>query len=154
VAQVPDQRAGDAPRVEADVVIELAILDGDEGGRHVFGQGVQVDRRRVLAAAHGQQGAGAVQIVDRGLALDVVQLGRVGQVAGEHREEGDDEDQTPDAEHDRPVQQRLKRRALRLRRLVPAEGAVGHVVLIPKGADVPRSRRNPFSRSSQNARQD
>jgi hypothetical protein len=127
MADVPDQRAGDAPGVEADVVVELAVLDRHEGGRHIFGQGVQVDGRRVLAAAHGQQGAGPVQIVDRGLALDVVQLGRVGQVAGEHREEGDDEDQAPDAEHDRPVEQRLQRRALRFRRLVSAEGAVGHV---------------------------
>ncbi len=96
-AHVGDHGAGHADRVEAGVVVEAAVLDGDEGGRHVVRQGVEVDRRRVLGAAHGDQGAGAVQIGDRGLALDVVELGGVGQAAREHREEGDQEDHAPDA---------------------------------------------------------
>ena len=109
-------RAGRAPgrgamphRVEAEVVVEAPVLDGDEGGRHVGRQVVDIDRRRVLAAAHGDHRAGAVEIGDRGLALDVVELRGVRQVGGEDRHEADDEDRRPDAQDQRPVEQRAER---------------------------------------------
>jgi len=49
-----------ADGVEAGVVIEAPVLDGDEGGRHIVGQRVQIGRRRHLGAARRDQGAVAV----------------------------------------------------------------------------------------------
>ncbi|MNQ68085.1 hypothetical protein D3C85_826290 [compost metagenome] len=94
-----------ADGIETGMVIEAPVLDGDEGGGDIVGQGVQIDRRRHLGAAHRDQGAGAVQIGDRGLALDVVQGRGVGQVAREDGEEDDREDQAPDGQDRAPVEE-------------------------------------------------
>ena len=66
---------------------------------------------RLLGAAHRDQGAVAVQIGDRGLAIDIVQGRGVGQVAGEDREEDHQEDQAPDRQNRAPVHDALPRRA-------------------------------------------
>jgi hypothetical protein len=39
---VVDQRLAHPQRIEAEVPVELLVLDGDEGCGHVGGQGVQV----------------------------------------------------------------------------------------------------------------
>ena len=57
MGEVIGLRADHPPRIEAEVVVELPVLDGDEGGGHVSRQLVDVHRRRLLAAAHGQQRA-------------------------------------------------------------------------------------------------
>ncbi len=57
VGQVIEARPDDAPGVEAEVVVELAVLDGDEGRRDIGRQGVDIDRRRILASTDGQQRA-------------------------------------------------------------------------------------------------
>ncbi len=113
MGDVVEARPDDAPGVETEVVVELPVLDGHEGAGHVAGQGVQVHRRGVLAAAHRDQGAGAVQVADRGLMLDLVELGRVGQAARQHGDDGDDQDGQPDAADGGPVQDRLHKRARR-----------------------------------------
>ncbi len=94
-----------ADGVEAGVVIETPVLDGDEGGGHIVGQGVQIDRRGHLGAAHRNQGAGAVQVGDRGLAIDVIEGRGVGQVAREDREEDHGEDQAPDGQNRAPIEE-------------------------------------------------
>ena len=103
--EVGQRGADDAHRIEAPVLVEAAILHRHEGGGHVERQGVDIDWRRVLAAAHRQQGAVPVQIADRGLAVYVVELGGVRQAAREHQHEGGPEDQYPDAQHHAPVDQ-------------------------------------------------
>ena len=100
-----------ADRVEAGMVIEAPVLDGDESRGHIVGQGVQIGRRGLLGAAHRDQGAVAVQIGDRGLAIDIVQGRGVGQVAGEHRKEDHQEDGAPDGQDRAPVHDALRRRA-------------------------------------------
>ena len=104
-------RADDAPRIEARVPVEPAVLDGDEGFRHMLGQRVEIHRRGVLRTAHRDQGPGPVQIGDRGLALDIIELGGVGQVDGEDGEEGRHEDEPPDPDHGGPIEEGLQRRA-------------------------------------------
>ncbi len=113
VGQVVGFRADDAPGVEAEVVVELPVLDGHEGARHIGGQGVEVHRGRVLAAAHRDQGARTVQVADRGLMLDLVELGRIGQAASQHRDGRDHQDHQPDAADGSPIQDRADKRARR-----------------------------------------
>jgi hypothetical protein len=57
MAHIIDLRADDAPGIEARVAVKMLILDGDEGLRHIFRQLVEIDRRRILAAAHRQHRA-------------------------------------------------------------------------------------------------
>jgi hypothetical protein len=111
LAQVDEHHADHADRVEAEVVVEAPVLDGDEGRRHIGRQFVDLDRRGELAAAHGDDDARTVEVVDRGVALDLVELGRVRQAVGEHRQEGRGEDHPPDARHRAPVEDGLKGRA-------------------------------------------
>ena len=103
----------DAPGVEAEVVVELPVLDGHEGAGHIGGQRIQIDRRGVLAAAHRDQRSGTVQIADRGLVLDQVELGGVGQAARQDGDGRDHQDRHPDAADRRPVEDRLRKRARR-----------------------------------------
>ena len=53
VGQVVEFGPRHPPRIESEVVVELAVLDGDEGGRDVRRQLVDIDRRRFLGAADG-----------------------------------------------------------------------------------------------------
>lgn len=107
---IGDQGPSHADGVEAGVIIKPLVLDGDEGGGHIVGQGGQVGRRCHLGAARGDQRPGAIQIGDRGLAIDFIQAGGVGQVACEDGEEHNQEDHAPDRQHRGPIDQRAKER--------------------------------------------
>jgi hypothetical protein len=127
VAHVVDLAAGDAPRIESEVPVVPAVLDGDEGLWDIGRQGVEIDRRRVLAAAHRHQRAGTVEVRHRGLALDLIEARGVRQVGRKDREEGDQEDHPPDAKHEGPVDEALEERAFRARRVTAARGlGFGH----------------------------
>ncbi|MNI16380.1 hypothetical protein D3C73_697120 [compost metagenome] len=138
--QVRGHGAAHADRVETGVVVEAAVLDGHEGGRDVVGQGVQIDGRRHLGAAHRDQGAGAVQVGDRGLAIDLIQTGGVGQVAREDGEEDDGEDQAPDGQHRAPVEQPSHDGPARL----------SSALIVPVGSAVFARHEHPFSSSGVN----
>jgi hypothetical protein len=105
-----------ADRIEAGVIVEAAILDGDEGGRHIVRQGGQISWRGLLRTARGDQDAVAVQIGDRRLAIDIIEGRGVRQAARKDREEDDEEDQPPHREHGAPVEQPLQSRARRFGR--------------------------------------
>ncbi len=62
--EVADHRPGYAERIDAAVLVEPPILDGDEGGGHVRGQGVDVHRRPIAPAPHPDHPAGAIEIDD------------------------------------------------------------------------------------------
>ncbi len=109
--QVHHHHAHHADGVEAEVVEEPAVLDGHHGGGHIGGQLVEIHRRGVLAAAHGQQDAGAVQVRDRGLMAGLIELGGVRQVAREQHEHARQGDQRPDARHRGPIDDLLRARA-------------------------------------------
>ena len=128
-----------AHRIEAPVLVEAPVLHRHEGCGHVGRQRIDVDGRSVLAAAHRQQGAVPVQIADRGLAVDVVELGGVRQPPREDQHEGGHEDQHPDAQHHGPVDQGVgqgppgraggrrlaRRRTSAVPAAGPARGAIG-----------------------------
>ena len=103
----PAARTPMPDHVEAHVAVEAPVLDGDEGGGHVGRKLVDVHRRRVLAASHRDQDAAAIQVGDRRLSVDVVELGGVGQVPGEHRQEGHHEDDGPHPRHRAPIEDLL-----------------------------------------------
>ncbi len=111
--QVVAARADDAPGVEAEVMVELPVLDGHEGAGHIGRQRIQIDRGGVLAASDRDQRAGAIQVGDRGLALDQVELGGVGQAMGQHRDGRDDQYGRPDAADRPPIEDRLRQGARR-----------------------------------------
>ena len=83
------------------------ILNGDESCGNIGRQGLQIRRRGQLAPPQGDHGAGPVEIGHRRLAMHVVELGGIGQVRGEDQQEAGGEDQTPDAQHQAPVDQGL-----------------------------------------------
>ena len=115
---------------------------------HVGRQLVEVDRRRVLAAAHGDQGAGAVEIGDRGLALDVVELGGVGQVAAKTAKKATRKISAPDAQHQRPVDEGLQRACARAglagsRPPLPGGCALAMLLVVLRSCEAAPTRRDP-----------
>jgi hypothetical protein len=58
---VDHQGPGHAAEVDADMVAETPVLDGQEGGRHVFGQRLDHDRRFLVGPAPGEGAALIVQ---------------------------------------------------------------------------------------------
>ena len=74
---------GDAGGVEPWMAVEAAVLDGHEGGGDVGGKAADVDRRAVAAAAHADDGAGAVQIGHLGIAPDRRQARDLGRRHGD-----------------------------------------------------------------------
>ena len=83
------------------------------GGPRLFGPRRPGGPPRTLAQSILYWGAGAVEIGDRGLALDVVELGGVGQAMGQHRDGRDDHDGDPDAADRAPIEDRLRQGAWR-----------------------------------------
>ena len=92
LGEVLGEGARHADGVEPLVLIEAPVLDGDEGGGHIGGQAVHIHRRGVLAPAHAQDGAGAVQIGDLRLVAHLVQVRDVRQ-AGKRRRRDEQADQ-------------------------------------------------------------
>ena len=99
--------ADNAPGIEPKVPIVLAVLNGDEGGWHIFGQAIEIYRRRKLASTNADQGARPVEVGYGGLAFDVVEPRGVRQINCKHGEEGSQEDKAPDAEKGDPVEECL-----------------------------------------------
>ncbi len=98
-------------RIEARMGKEAAILDGDEGQRDVARQLIDIDGSGVLAAAaHGDQGAGAVEIGNGMLLLRRLQLLDVGQVDRHDPDKNDTENDHPNGSNRAPVKKSLQRR--------------------------------------------
>ena len=64
--QIVDERTGDAPDVDAVVLVEGAVLGGDDGVAHVFRQGIALDDGAVLLG-EGTQFRDAVVVVHGGV---------------------------------------------------------------------------------------
>ncbi len=119
---VGDQRARDAVRVDAVMLVEAPILDGDEGLRNVVRQFFQRQNGAAPIAAGGERMALIIHDPDRGRPLGNCQrLDRrqVGAGPGQRADGGDDE---PQADHRAPIGHAADERAFAATRfaLAPA----------------------------------
>ena len=120
---VGDQRAHDSERVDAVMRVEAAILDGDEGLRHVVGQLAQRHRGAAHVAARGERRAVGAEDQDRGRALGNFERLDRRQVDADPDQNADRADDRPQGENGGPIDQtadaerplpRVPRRALLL----------------------------------------
>ena len=102
---VLDDGAHDAPRIDAVMRIEAAILDGDEGLGHVIRQFAQRHRRAAHVAAGGERRAVGAEDQHRGRALGNFQRLDRRQVDADPDERADCADHRPEREHRAPIDQ-------------------------------------------------
>ena len=90
---IGDDGARDAPRIDAVMLVETPILDGDEGLRHVARHVLQRQHGAAGIAAGGERTAADIDDLDRGRPLgDLQRLDRRQMRAGP----GDDADGADD----------------------------------------------------------
>ncbi len=112
--------AHEPDRIDAEMAVEAAVLDGDEGTRQIGRQVLESDGGAVHFAAGGKRLAVEADDLDAGRAFrDFDRLDRR-QIGGDQRENAADRDHPPEADHQRPnrryVEQRAALRVERLRR--------------------------------------
>jgi hypothetical protein len=89
---VADHRAGEAEGIDAEMGVEAAVLDGDEGGADIGRQVFQRDCGSAHVAPIGEEGAVGGQDLDVGRALrhrEVLDRRQVGGVPGEDEAKAD-----------------------------------------------------------------
>ncbi len=105
VQNVGDQRARDAVRVDAVMLVEAPILDGEEGLRHIARQFLQRQHRATQVAAGGERAALDIHDLDRGRPLrDLQRLDRRQMRAGPG-DGADAADDEPQRQHQAPIDQ-------------------------------------------------
>ncbi len=120
---IGDQRARDAIRIDAVMLVEAPILDGDEGLRYVARQLFQRHDLAGHVAAHGQHAAVHVLDLDRGRPLgDGERLDRR-QVGADPGKRGEPADAEPEPEHQAPIEHAADERALAAARFALAAAA-------------------------------
>ena len=95
-------RACDAHRVDAEMRIESAILDRDEGLRQVFRQFLDGGRDAAVAARHHHLAVDARDL-DRGRAFGHFQRLDRGQMRADPADKPDQSDDSPEREHGAPI---------------------------------------------------
>ena len=103
-------RARDAHRVDAEMRIESAILDRDEGLRHVFRQFLDGRRDAAVAARHHHLAVDARDL-DRGRAFGHFQRLDRGQMRADPGDQPDQRDDAPEREHGAPIDRAADQRA-------------------------------------------
>ena len=112
VQDIGDERARDAVRIDAVMLIEAAVLDGDEGFRHVARQIFQGQHGAAVIAAGGERAAMHVDDLDRGRPLgDFQRLDRRQMRAGPGNGANAADDQ-PQRQHQAPIHGAADERAL------------------------------------------
>ena len=111
VQNVGDQSACDAERIDAVMLVEAPILDGDEGPRNVIRQFLQRQDFAGEIAAPRQRAAGHVVDLDRGRALGDFQRLDRRQMRADISHGAGAADRDPQAEHQAPINQPAGQRA-------------------------------------------
>src|SRR5450830_587132 len=104
--------ARDTPRIDAVMLVEAPILDGDEGLRHVARQFLQRQHGTATVAAGGERVAADIHDLDRGRPLgDLQRLDRRQMRAGPGDGAGG-ADADPQPQHQAPIDRPADQRAL------------------------------------------
>ena len=108
---VGDERAGDAVRVDAEVPVEAAVLDGDEGLRQISRHFLQRQHRAAHVAARGEHVTVVADDLDRGRALGNFQRLDRRQMRADIGDGAGAADRGPQAEHQAPIDDAAGERA-------------------------------------------
>ena len=100
---VADEGAQNADRIDAPMVIEASVLDGDEGFRQIGWQFSEMDRRPAHVAAVGEQRAVIRQNGDVGRAFGDGELIDRRQLRCIISNDRGSPDGGPEAEHQQPI---------------------------------------------------
>ncbi len=103
VQDIGDERARDAVRIDAVMLVEAAILDGDESLRHVARQFLQRQHGAAAVAAGGKRAAMHVDDLDRGRPLGNFQRLDRRQMRAGPGNRADAADNQPERQHQAPI---------------------------------------------------
>ncbi|MGY4380796.1 hypothetical protein ACVWZ3_008435 [Bradyrhizobium sp. i1.3.6] len=126
---VGDEGPQDANRVDAEMRVEAAILDGDEGLRQIGGQVLQRDVGARHLAALRQHTAVDADDLDRRRALGNLQRLDRRQMGADIDHDADHGDHAPQAEHRTPIDEAAEAEASA--RFRPALGAAAAGLCLP-----------------------
>ena len=102
-------------RIDAVMLVEAAILDGDEGLRHVARQFLQRQHGAAVVAAGGERAAVDVDDLDRGRPLGDLQRLQRRQMRAGPGDGADAADDEPQPQHQAPIDRAADQRALAAR---------------------------------------
>ncbi len=108
--RVADEGAQNADRIDAPMIVEAAVLDGDEGFRQIRRQFGEMDGRAAHVAAIGEQGAIIIENGDVGRPLgngELIDRRQLRRVISDDRGRSDG---APEPEHQHPVDEPAQER--------------------------------------------